>query len=247
MKQTNQTGMWIRRGLLPLLLALACLIVLAGCSILSNPLSFLESSDQPLSRDDGETQTSLPTESNTAEESAPTPDFASIISGNAATDTVWGKQDEASKQRIIEQAKQNGYDLSFDADGGMTIKGPDGEEMRQNPDGTWVYHDENGGTQQYGGDWPENEFTKQVPKPDFDVRGASTDDDGFSVVFAEASLDEIRAYASKLKAAGFRENEELTDQEIMGVVIYTFMADNEAGYTVKLTSANGVSGLSISK
>ena len=42
-------------------------------------------------------------------------------------------------------------------------------------------------------------------------------------------------------------NEEVEDQEVMGMVIYSFTAENADGYTVEITSANGTSSLSISK
>ena len=174
-------------------------------------------------------------------------DFAAIMAGNGATDVVWGKQDEATKQAIIADAKKDGVDVSFGTDGSMTVVDTDGTTMVQKPDGTWVVKDADGGEGQIGGDWPDNEFTKLIPKPDFELFAANTETDSFSVAFTSATIEQIRAYAAKVKAAGFNINEEVEDQEVMGMVIYSFTAENADGYTVEITSANGTSSLSISK
>lgn len=174
-------------------------------------------------------------------------DFAAIMAGNGATDVVWGKQDEATKQAIIADAKKDGVDVSFGADGSMTVVNPDGTTVVQKPDGTWVIKDEDGGEGQLGGDWPDNEFTKLIPKPDFELFAANTETDSFTVAFKNATVEQIRDYAAKVKAAGFNINEEVEDQEVMGMVIYSFTAENADGYTVEITSANGTSALTISK
>ena len=54
------------------------------------------------------------------------PDFSSIMAGNGKTDTVWGLQDPAARQEIIDAAKADGFDVSFGADGSMTVKDKDG-------------------------------------------------------------------------------------------------------------------------
>ena len=174
-------------------------------------------------------------------------DFAAIMAGNGATDVVWGKQDEATKQAIIAEAKKDGVDVSFGADGSMTVVDTDGTTIVQKPDGTWVVKDADGGEGQLGGDWPDNEFTKLIPKPDFELFAANTETDSFSVAFMSATIEQIRDYAAKVKAAGFNINEEVEDQEVMGMVIYSFTAENADGYTVEITFASGTSSLSISK
>ena len=174
-------------------------------------------------------------------------DFAAIMAGNGATDVVWGKQDEATKQAIIADAKKDGVDVSFGTDGSMTVVDTDGTTIVQKPDGTWVVKDADGGEGQLGGDWPDNEFTKLIPKPDFELFAANTETDSFSVAFTSATIEQIKDYAAKVKAAGFNINEEVEDQEVMEMVIYSFTAENADGYTVEITFANGTSSLSISK
>ena len=174
-------------------------------------------------------------------------DFAAIMAGNGATDVVWGKQDEATKQAIIADAKKDGVDVSFGADGSMTVVDTDGTTIVQKPDGTWVVKDEDGGEGQIGGDWPENEFTKLVPKPSFELYAAVIEGETFSVMFTNATIEQIKAYAEQVKAAGFNLNEELTDENVMGMVIYSFAAENADGYSVEVFSASGTTGLRISK
>ena len=238
--------------LLALLLALTLVFTLAACGNGNNddPSGSQQGTNAPLNREDdtsstenqGGTQSGNNDPSNVGDI-----DIGSIMSGNGSTDTVYGQLDEASKQQIISDLAKEGYEASFGADGSMTIVDPDGTTMVQKPDGTWVVKDEDGGEGQIGGDWPDNEFTKLIPKPDFELFAANTETDSFSVAFTSATIEQIKDYAAKVKAAGFNINEEVEDQEVMGMVIYSFTAENADGYTVEITSANGTSSLSISK
>ena len=238
--------------LLALLLALTLVFTLAACGNGNNddPSGSQQGTNAPLNREDdtsstenqGGTQSGNNNPSNVGDI-----DIGSIMSGNGSTDTVYGQLDEASKQQIISDLAKDGYKASFGADGSMTIVDPDGTTMVQKPDGTWVVKDDEGGEGQLGGDWPDNEFTKLIPKPDFELFAANTETDSFSVAFTSATIEQIRAYAAKVKAAGFNINEEVEDQEVMGMVIYSFTAENADGYTVEITSANGTSSITISK
>ena len=238
--------------LFALLLALTLVFTLAACGNGNNddPSGSQQGTNTPLNREDdtsstdnqGGTQSGNNDPSNVGDI-----DIGSIMSGNGSTDTVYGQLDEASKQQIISDLAKDGYEASFGADGSMTIVDPDGTTMVQKPDGTWVVKDEDGGEGQLGGDWPDNEFTKLIPKPDFELFAANTETDSFSVAFTSATIEQIKDYAAKVKAAGFNINEEVEDQEVMGMVIYSFTAENADGYTVEITSANGTSALTISK
>jgi 2-polyprenyl-3-methyl-5-hydroxy-6-metoxy-1,4-benzoquinol methylase len=64
---------------------------------------------------------------------------------------------------------------------------------------------------------------------------------------SEGMLACAREYAEKLKSAGFDRDVELTDREVMGIAIYSFEAESESGYSVKLSCSAGVTGLVISK
>ena len=234
--------------LLALLMALTLVFTLAACGNGNNddPSGSQQGTNAPLNREDDTSSTENQGGENNPS-NAGNIDIGSIMSGNGSTDTVYGQLDEASKQQIISDLESEGYDVSFGTDGSMTIVDPDGTTMVQKPDGTWVVKDEDGGEGQIGGDWPDNEFTKLIPKPDFELFAANTETDSFSVAFTSATIEQIRAYAAKVKAAGFNINEEVEDQEVMGMVIYSFTAENADGYTIEITSANGTSSITISK
>ena len=238
--------------LLALLLTLTLVFTLAACGNGNNddPSGSQQGTNAPLNREDdtsstdnqGGTQSGNNDPSNVGDI-----DIGSIMSGNGSTDTIYGQLDEASKQQIISDLAKDGYEASFGADGSMTVVNPDGTTVVQKPDGTWVIKDEDGGEGQLGGDWPDNEFTKLIPKPDFELFAANTETDSFTVAFKSATVEQIKDYAAKVKAAGFNINEEVEDQEVMGMVIYSFTAENADGYTIEITSANGTSALTISK
>ena len=234
--------------LLALLLALILVFTLAACGNGNNddPSGSQQGTNAPLNREDDTSSTDNQGGENNPS-NAGNIDIGSIMSGNGSTDTIYGQLDEASKQQIISDLAKEGYEASFGADGSMTIVDPDGTTMVQKPDGTWVVKDEDGSEGQIGGDWPDNEFTKLIPKSDFELFAANTETDSFSVAFMSATIEQIKDYAAKVKAAGFNINEEVEDQEVMGMVIYSFTAENADGYTVEITSANGTSSLSISK
>ena len=234
--------------LFTLLLALTLVFTLAACGNGNNddPSGSQQGTNAPLNREDD----TLSTDNQGGENSTVNPediDFAAIMAGNGATDVIWGKQDEATKQAIIADAKKDGVDVSFGTDGSMTVVDTDGTTIVQKPDGNWVVKDADGGEGQLGGDWPDNEFTKLIPKPDFELFAANTETDSFSAAFTSATIEQIRDYAAKVKAAGFNINEEVEDQEIMGMVIYSFTAENADGYSVEIFSASGSSGMRIDK
>ena len=224
---------------LALLLSLALLFLLTSCG--SKPSAEVDD-DPPLIRDDS-TGSAL-TPANTA---AVLPDFASIMAGNGSTDTVWGQQNAAIRQEIIDSAKADGYDVSFGDDGSMTVTDADGLVFVQKPDGTWTMQGENGQSTQLGGNWPDNEFTRLLPKPDFALAGASASNDGFSAAFQSVAVEQVRAYAEKVKAKGFTVDAEEVDQNVYGVVIYTYTAYNASGYCVEISFASGTCGITISK
>ena len=175
------------------------------------------------------------------------PDFSAIMAGNGGTDTVWGMQDAAARQQVIDSAKSEGFDVSFGSDGSMTVKDKDGTVYVQKPDGTWTMQGENGQSAQLGGDWPDNSFTKLLPKPDFQLAGASTSESEFSAAFQSVNADQIRSYAEKVKAKGFNIDAEETDQNVYGIVVYSYSASNADGYRVEISFASGTGAISISK
>ena len=226
-------------GILALIVSITLLISLVSCS---NKPSGSVDDDAPLVRDDSTGSTSAP-ENNAGN----VPDFSAIMAGNGGTDTVWGMQDPAARQRIIDAAKADGFDVSFGADGSMTVKDKDGTVFVQSTDGTWTMQGKDGQAAQLGGDWPDNEFTRLVPKPGFKLAGASTSENEFSAAFQSVAVDQIKAYAVQVKASGFTVDAEEEDQNVYGVVVYTYSAYNANGYRVEVTFASGTAGITINK
>jgi hypothetical protein len=87
-----------------------------------------------------------------------------------------------------------------------------------------------------------NDFTKQIPKPDIAIKSAySTGQNGeiYMVNFQDATIEQVRAYAAKVKEAGFTIGADEGD----GGDYYTYNAKNAAGWEVSLilTSRGGAS------
>ena len=99
----------------------------------------------------------------------------------------------------------------------------------------------------FSGDWPDNEFTRLLPKPKIALSASVTTDDEFSVLFLEAELGQLRDYVSQLKSAGFNIDDETVEEEMMGIEVFSYEAYNSAGYKVELYSSFGISGLTLSK
>lgn len=137
--------------------------------------------------------------------------------------------------------------MSFGADGSTTLTYDDGSSMKQNPDGTWVIVEESGEQASFGGGWPDNEYTKLLPKPEFGILGTDEADGEFTVAFSGVSADDMKAYAEKVKANGFDRDVEVQDQSVMGMTIYAFKASDANGYDVNVYYAADTGGVTISK
>ena len=194
------------------------------------------SGDLPFTREDGTpSATATPTQGGNV-------DFYSLLQGGL-TGTNWTQLDAASKQQLINSAKQAGYDVSFAADGTMTMKG-EGTNMVQHPDGTWEMLDDDGSSMQLGGKWPNNKFTQLLPTPSFEIMATNSDADSFNVVFnGTIDLTALKEYVGQVKLKGFTLNiEEDLNEE--GYVTYEFKADN-GSYAVDIYYGNGTVTLGI--
>lgn len=229
-----------------LMLSLLLVFSLVACNSNDNPdPSGTNNNEDPLNRDPGTSQSG---NQGGTEGGATSGDVGSMISGIGSSTALYSDMDAASKQAFIAEGARQGLDISFGADGSTTIVDTtDGTTLIQKPDGNWVFSDGQGGEGQIGGNWPDNEYTKLVPKPSFELYAAVIEGETFSVMFTNATIEQIKAYAEQVKAAGFNLNEELTDENVMGMVIYSFAAENADGYSVEVFSASGTTGLRISK
>lgn len=99
---------------------------------------------------------------------------------------------------------------------------------------------------QYGGSWPDNEFTKQVPNPEFKVHSITTNSNSCNITFNNTTIEQLKEYVETVKDAGFttiltREN------EINGVKHYLYTAKNASGYEIVITKSVSYSILAITK
>lgn len=230
------------KKIIVLMLSLLLVFSLVACDGGDNPNpSGTNNNDDPLNRDPGTSQSGN-------QGGATSGDVGSMLSGIGSSTTLYSDMDAASKQAFIAEGARQGLDISFGADGSTTIVDTtDGTTVIQKPDGNWVFSDGHGGEGQVGGNWPDNEYTKLVPKPSFELYAAVVDAETFSVMFTNATVEQLKAYVEQVKAAGFNLNEELTDENIMGMSIYTFTAENADGYSVEVFSASGTTGMRINK
>ncbi len=171
-------------------------------------------------------------------------DVGAILSGDV---NVLYPQDEAARQEMIDAGKEQGVDISFAPDGTMTATDKDGNVMTQNPDGTWSIVGEDGNIAQIGGNWPDNAFTKLIPKPDFSITTSNVSENEFTVTFMAVSTDAVRAYVEKVKAAGFTIDAEVVDQNAGGYAIYSYNAHNTNGYYITVGATMSVGTIILTK
>ena len=96
-------------------------------------------------------------------------------------------------------------------------------------------------------EWPDNDITRGLPKPDFKDPMIVSDTSSVTLVSTSSDVAAVKAYAAKLKAAGFTIDVNEQDNEFAGVAIYSFTAYNADGRSVSLSFAAGNASLSITK
>lgn len=111
----------------------------------------------------------------------------------------------------------------------------------------FIYKDEDG-EGQYGGEWPNNKYTQMVPKPNFGtVMATYIEYDSCNVTLCDVTVDQMKAYASKVKQQGFNIDVEVEDSTAFGVTIYSYSARNKKGYEVEVSFAVGLGNITIEK
>ena len=104
-----------------------------------------------------------------------------------------------------------------------------------------------------GPKWPDNEFTRAVPKPSMELQLAmQMSDTTFMAAFKDPSLDEVRAYGEELLAEGFNIDQgvrEVTQTGSDEVTMYVFTGIRSSGFEVTLIwdSSVKMTSLEISK
>jgi hypothetical protein len=120
---------------------------------------------------------------------------------------------------------------------------------------TWNEPADNGGVEITGyeltmNNWADNEYTKQLSKPEIGIKAAGMVKAGssemFSLTFADGTTKEqIKACVEKVKSDGFTQGASESDDD----TIYSYSAKNSAGYSVSViwTDSPSSGGLMVSK
>ncbi|MDR0783579.1 MAG: hypothetical protein LBE83_07475 [Propionibacteriaceae bacterium] len=100
--------------------------------------------------------------------------------------------------------------------------------------------------------WPDNEFTRMLPRPTMEIDLEPTIADGvFYAGFANMTVDDARAYGEQLMGMGFTESLSIKEYEDVDKVttMYTMTAENSSGYKVSFTwaASTGVASLTLGK
>ena len=99
---------------------------------------------------------------------------------------------------------------------------------------------------QFGGTWPDNEFTRQVPRPEFEVYAVTTNATSCNITFSGTTIEQLKDYVEVVKDAGFTTT--ITrESEIRGVKHYLYTARNANGYEIVVTQSVSYGILSIIK
>ncbi|MBQ4137804.1 MAG: hypothetical protein IJD67_06800, partial [Clostridia bacterium] len=144
---------------------------------------------------------------------------------DGVTDIIYSELDEAEKQAFVESAKEEGLEVVFNDDGTTTIIYEDGTRATQKADGTFVIEND-GYAGQIGGEWPENDRTKLIPKPEKGTVLTSDLRDGTAkIMLGECSIEDAVAYASKLIEKGFDSNVK-SDDTMLAEGVFSYRGEN---------------------
>jgi len=125
-----------------------------------------------------------------------------------------------------------GGDNYIPPEGGDGVQPPaDSDPFQNTPPTEFSY----GGDSIFTANWPNNEFTKQVPKPNFEVSVGSVNETEFVAIGGGATVEQLRAYAKQLERSGFNKDKSVTDESAFGFTTYFYKAHNGRGYEVEIS------------
>ena len=88
--------------------------------------------------------------------------------------------------------------------------------------------------------WPKSGLAKKLPEPEFgQLAGVTNTPNEFCAAYAEVSQDDLRAYVEQIKNAGFTIDAALSDQEYMGIQMFSYNAENEDGLIFSISGTAG--------
>lgn len=146
---------------------------------------------------------------------------------------LYSSLDDADRTALSDYAATLGISVRFEADGSTVFAYADGQRIIQHSDGTVTFGTgEESDTAAVENEWPENEYTALMPKPDFEVETVALINGGFTVTFNGVTVDAMRDYGARVKAAGFDVAAEELD--MAEAEYYSYAASNAAGDSVSL-------------
>jgi hypothetical protein len=126
---------------------------------------------------------------------------------------------------------------------------PQGKDTRMVVNKEQARIDHKGGEYgQFGGKWPDDEYTRRIPNPNVEVAFATVNkkDNSFSAMFKKGAMNtsSMKGYAERLKERGF--TIDAKESEDAKYDIYAYRAKNSAGYFVQVScSGGGACGLTL--
>jgi hypothetical protein len=130
---------------------------------------------------------------------------------------------------------------------------PQGEDTRVvlNRD-QWRTDEKDGSYGQFGGEWPDDEYTRRIPRPNMPVTfaGINKKNNSFTAMFKkgpspDSDIARMKAYVERLIESGFTIN--ASTYENSGFGYYAYRAKNSAGYFVQVNCNKSFCGLSLAK
>ena len=164
-------------------------------------------------------------------------DFEALMDGALELDSLT----DAQKKKFAEEGGKYGYVVTFD--NGLTVSDDSGNVILRRAEDGAVY-DDNGNLITAGSEWPDNEFTRQIPNPMIETSMAESNAQSFTARLDEMDKAAAEAYAAKLREAGFTTDVPTDFSYSKGVEVN---AKNAAGYLVEFFWANGGAELKVSK
>ncbi|MCL2644028.1 MAG: hypothetical protein FWD51_01040 [Betaproteobacteria bacterium] len=194
--------------------------------------------------------------------------FMETVKKGKVTETTLVKTDNCTSESCYRDEINkvtglvSGMDMTVAKEGncvkikGKTEADPNEEDSRLRVDGKGYRQDnEKSGYYQFGGDWPQDEYTQYIPKPDLAFPCPSVilkkggpaveltvncnrnprDENAMSVT-PEFIAKKAKAYAEILKAKGFTIDARLLDGMPPNVLPIGFSAKNGKGYFVRVLS-----------
>jgi len=169
------------------------------------------------------------------------PSISSSETGGVVEITAVGptSTEECLRTDVHIDENQNEYrtrTTTINSDGSANPQGRDDrlllneEQMRiDQKDGTYA---------QFGGDWPDDEYTRRLPRPNMPISSAAHNEKSHSLgVMFKSNAEggsitavKVKAYVEQLKARGFTIDAKPYENEELGN--YAYRAKNSAGYLV---------------